>query len=236
MSHSYKNIYNWPSERQRKFFNWVFWDNAFNEEELHRIVQFMDSQNLERGTTIGNKDQKWKIGGLVNPVQKKEKVVKTENTVNENVRKSDVKFIDYQNGQGESDWLFYRLNSIIENLNSQFYNFDLNGYETLQYTVYHHHENGRYDFHMDTIMGQNLPDDMFETRKLSMTFLLNEPSVDFEGGDFQINSGQEKDAETVPLKKGRIIMFPSFMIHRVAPVTKGTRKSIVIWVVGPKFR
>tara|TARA_B100000902_G_scaffold383873_1_gene423296 strand:+ start:1361 stop:2047 length:687 start_codon:yes stop_codon:yes gene_type:complete len=228
MSHSYKNIYNWPSERQRKFFNWVFWDNAFNEEELYRIVQFMDSQDLERGTTIGNKVPK--------EANANNKIITTQNKLNEKVRKSDVKFVDYQNGQGEADWLFYRLNTIIESLNTQFYNFDLNGYETLQYTVYHHHENGRYDFHMDTIMGQNLPDDMFETRKLSMTFLLNEPGVDFEGGDFQINSGQEKDAETVELKKGRIIMFPSFMIHRVAPVTKGTRKSIVIWVVGPKFR
>ena len=228
MSHSYKNIYNWPSERQRKFFNWVFWDNAFNEEELYRIVQFMDSQDLERGTTIGNKVPK--------EANANNKIISTQNKLNEKVRKSDVKFVDYQNGQGEADWLFYRLNTIIESLNTQFYNFDLNGYETLQYTVYHHHENGRYDFHMDTIMGQNLPDDMFETRKLSMTFLLNEPGVDFEGGDFQINSGQEKDAETVELKKGRIIMFPSFMIHRVAPVTKGTRKSIVIWVVGPKFR
>ena len=230
MSHSYKTIYNWPSERQRKFFNWVFWDNAFNEEELDRIIEFMDSQDLERGTTIGNKEVEKAKANANN------KIISTHNIPNEKVRKSDVKFIDYQNGQGEADWLFYRLNTIIENLNTQFYNFDLNGYETLQYTVYHHHENGRYDFHMDTIMGQNLPDDMFETRKLSMTFLLNEPGVDFEGGDFQINSGQEKDAETVELKKGRIIMFPSFMIHRVAPVTKGTRKSIVIWVVGPKFR
>ena len=60
--------------------------------------------------------------------------------------------------------------------------------------------------------------------------------VDFEGGDFQINSGQEKDAESVKMKKGDIIVFPSFMLHRVKPVTKGVRKSIVIWVMGPKFR
>jgi len=38
------------------------------------------------------------------------------------------------------------------------------------------------------------------------------------------------------MKKGDIIVFPSFMVHRVKPVTKGTRKSIVIWVLGPKFR
>ena len=61
-------------------------------------------------------------------------------------------------------------------------------------------------------MGTGMPDDMYETRKLSVTFLLNEPGVDFEGGDFQINSGQEKDAESVKMKKGDIIVFPSFKI------------------------
>ena len=77
---------------------------------------------------------------------------------------------------------------------------------------------------------------MYECRKLSVTFLLNDPKKDFKGGTFQINSGEEKNAESVPMRKGDIIVFPSFLIHRVAPVTKGTRKSIVVWVLGPKFR
>ena len=226
MSHSYRTIYNWPVERQRKFYNWCYWDNAFSDEELKNIITLMDSQELERATTVGAK-----LHSNAN-----NKIVSTQNTPNEKVRKSDVKFINFDNGLSQADWIFFRLNKIIEDINNQFYNFDLNGYESFQYTVYHDHEKGRYDFHMDTIMGNNMPDDMYETRKLSMTFLLNEPGVDFEGGDFQINSGQEKDAETVPLNKGRIIMFPSFMIHRVKPVTKGIRKSIVIWVVGPKFK
>jgi len=226
MSHSYGTIYNWPVERQRKFYNWCYWDKAFSDEELKDIITLMDSQELERATTVGAK-----FNSNAN-----NKIVSTQNTPNEKVRKSDVKFINFDNGMGQADWIFFRLNKVIEDINNQFYNFDLNGYESFQYTVYHDHEKGRYDFHMDTIMGNNIPDDMYETRKLSMTFLLNEPGVDFEGGDFQINSGQEKDAETVPLNKGRIIMFPSFMIHRVKPVTKGIRKSIVIWVVGPKFR
>ena len=232
MSHSYRTIYNWPVERQRKFYNWCYWDKAFSDEELKDIITLMDSQELERATTVGAKlDVDSSKGKNAN-----NKISSIQNRPNEKVRKSDVKFINFDNGMGQADWIFFRLNKIIEDINNQFYNFDLNGYESFQYTVYHDHEKGRYDFHMDTIMGNNIPDDMYETRKLSMTFLLNEPGVDFEGGDFQINSGQEKDAETVPLNKGRIIMFPSFMIHRVKPVTKGIRKSIVIWVVGPKFR
>jgi len=65
---------------------------------------------------------------------------------------------------------------------------------------------------------------------------VNEPGDEYEGGEFQINNSDEKDAETIPTKKGRMILFPSFMIHRVAPVTKGKRKSVVVWVTGPKFK
>jgi PKHD-type hydroxylase len=111
----------------------------------------------------------------------------------------------------------------------------LNGYQNFQYTVYDSREKGKYDYHMDSNIGGNL-NSHNEERKLSLTFLLNEPNVDFRGGEFQVNSGAEKNAETVELPKGRIILFPSFIIHRVKPVTYGTRKSIVVWVVGPKFR
>ena len=163
------------------------------------------------------------------------KIVATQ-APNEAVRKSDVRFWTYDNGQGKADWIFHRLNNVIEGINNQFYNFDINGYESFQYTVYHGKEKGKYDFHQDTIMGKNLPSDMYECRKLSVTFLLNDPKKDFKGGDFQINSGEEKNAESIPMNKGDIIIFPSFLIHRVAPVTKGTRKSIVVWVLGPKFR
>jgi PKHD-type hydroxylase len=71
---------------------------------------------------------------------------------------------------------------------------------------------------------------------LSITLLLNEPGIDFEGGNFEINKGSPTEVDIVDMKKGMLIAFPSFLIHRVAPVTKGTRKSIVIWVQGPKFR
>ena len=219
MSHSYKTIYNNPNERMRKFYTWCYWDGAFNDEELAKMCEYFSKSGVERGTTVGRKD------AANNEVTQ---------MPNEEVRKSNVKFHNY--GDPETIWIFQRLNWVIEQINNQFYNFDLNGYDTFQYTEYDDFEQGRYDFHQDTIMGQNLPDNIIETRKLSITLLLNEPGVDFEGGDFQINSGQEKDAETVELKKGRMIFFPSFAIHRVAPVTKGRRKSVVVWVLGPKFR
>jgi len=129
----------------------------------------------------------------------------------------------------ETAWIFDKTNMVIQSLNEMFYGFELNGYPEFQYTIYEHTEKGRYDWHMDTIVSKN----EYNHRKLSLTLLLND---DFEGGEFQINTGQEKTAITVPVNKGRAIVFPSYMIHRVKPVTKGVRKSLVIWVVGPKFR
>ena len=226
MSHSYRGIYNNPQERQRKFFTYCYWSKAFDEKEMDQLHKQMDEYELDRGSTIQTK-----LEGKSNS-NTKANIISTQKP-NEAVRKSDVAFI---NRDEKTAWIYDRLNYVIDCLNVQFYNFDLNGYDTFQYTVYHDYEKGKYDFHQDTIMGNSLPDDMYETRKLSVTFLLNEPGVDFEGGEFQINSGEEKNAESIQMKKGDIILFPSFMVHRVKPVTKGTRKSIVIWVLGPKFR
>jgi PKHD-type hydroxylase len=66
-----------------------------------------------------------------------------------------------------------------------------------------------------------------------MSMLLNTPGVDFEGGDFSTFLSKEQN---IPLKKGEILIFPSFIVHSVKPVTKGIRKSLVIWVTGPKFK
>ena len=141
-------------------------------------------------------------------------------------RVSNVKFHDRNN---ETAWIFDRINYVIQAGNEQFYNFHLNGYSQFQYTTYD--SEGRYDWHMDIALGDKF-DNYSEPRKLSFTLLLND---DFEGGEFQFNKGKEEDATTVELKKGKIVMFPSFMIHRVTPVTKGIRKSLVVWVMGPKF-
>ena len=72
-------------------------------------------------------------------------------------------------------------------------------------------------------------------RKLSMTLLLNKS---FEGGDFEFASyNKEKcDIASVEMNQGDIVVFPSWMEHRVAPITKGIRYSLVTWFLGPPFR
>ena len=148
----------------------------------------------------------------------------------EDYEKHRVSNVKFHKRNQETAWIFDRLNFVIQAANEQFYNFNLNGYSEFQYTTYD--PNGRYDFHTDLAYGEEYGNNA-ELRKLSLTLLLND---DFEGGEFEVNLGKEENAITVPMHKGRVVLFPSFVLHRVKPVTKGIRKSLVVWVVGPKFR
>jgi PKHD-type hydroxylase len=129
-------------------------------------------------------------------------------------------------------FVFEKFNSVFEYVNSMFYNFDINGYDYFQYAEYDAKESGQYNWHTDLSFGEHSKD-VYTTRKLSMSMLLNTPGVDFEGGDFSTFLSKEQN---IPLKKGEILIFPSFIVHSVKPVTKGIRKSLVIWVTGPKFK
>lgn len=86
--------------------------------------------------------------------------------------------------------------------------------------------NGHYDWHADTLLYGNS-----KQRKLSVGILLNDPT-EFEGGAFDFEGGDED----VLKNRGSIVVFPSHIRHRVAPVTSGVRYSAVGWVVGDLFR
>ena len=98
--------------------------------------------------------------------------------------------------------------------------------ELAQYTEYN--EGGFYDWHTDSdVVGTTEP----PVRKISMTLLLS-PESEFEGGDLEL-MGVGKNAK---LKQGHAIFFASFIRHRVTPVIRGNRKSLVMWFGGPPFR
>ena len=101
--------------------------------------------------------------------------------------------------------------------------------EPAQFTEYP--KGGFYDWHMDLNafgqQGQN------PIRKISMTLLLSDPS-EFTGGDLLFaDTGEHKP---IQLKQGQAIFFASFLRHKVAPVKKGVRKSLVMWFGGPPFK
>jgi len=121
--------------------------------------------------------------------------------------------------------LYKVLQELISKCNEEFYKFKLTEIsEQIQYTVYNSEDQGYYDWHLD--MG---PDKVH--RKLSLVCQLSDPS-EYEGGELQINTG---GIITPEKEKGTVIIFPSYLLHRVTPVTKGTRRSLVLWIEGPAF-
>jgi len=140
------------------------------------------------------------------------------------VRNSDVKFL-FPNSV--TSWVFQRLTMVVNEMNQRFFGFDLNTFEQgLQLTRYSSEDEQHYDWHIDRHMGTG-------QRKLSLTLQLSDPD-DYEGGDLELRFG--KEPITVNKDRGMIALFPSYTMHRVTPVTKGTRYSLVAWVSGPAFK
>ena len=99
--------------------------------------------------------------------------------------------------------------------------------EPAQFTEYP--KRGFYDWHMDLNAFGQAGDNPI--RKISMTCLLSDPS-EFEGGDLVFDD----KGQTIKLQQGQAIFFASFMRHRVEPVKKGIRRSLVMWFGGPPFK
>ena len=112
--------------------------------------------------------------------------------------------------------------------------------ESCQITRYK--KGGFYKFHRDGngdhLSAYNNPNNAFlhgHVRKLSMSVMLND---NFEGGAFEFASYGKEECVITPIEasSGSVIVFPSGMEHRVAPVTKGIRYSLVAWFLGPPFK
>jgi PKHD-type hydroxylase len=140
-----------------------------------------------------------------------------------NYRKSSIKWCPQNE---EWDWVYDKLGSMISEANNNMWKFDLTHMrELIQYTEYYE-GGGQYDWHMDCGIGiQN-------QRKISVTVQLSQPD-EYEGGDLEFNLGNYM---TAPRVQGAAVIFPSFFLHRVTPITKGIRKSFVLWVGGEPYR
>ena len=123
--------------------------------------------------------------------------------------------------------MYKQLELVMKQTNGNHFGFDnMQITEMAQYTEYP--KGGFYDWHTDNDVNcANEP----PVRKISMTCLLS-PEHEFEGGDLQLM----KEDKIAKLKQGHAIFFASFIRHRVAPVTRGNRKSLVMWFGGTPFK
>ena len=131
----------------------------------------------------------------------------------------------------EWQWLYEKLFNMAIEANNVLWHFDLfTALDCIQYTEYYAAEGGHYNWHQDIGPGP------MSKRKISITVQLSD-SDEYEGGDLQIfKGGDPEKADVAPRGKGVVFIFPSYMMHRVTKVTKGTRRSFVLWVGGNHYR
>ena len=186
------------------------WNDLFSTDELKQIIDYCES------------------------VPKIDAIIGTDNRghsqLDQEVRYSKVAWIDRND---QTDWFFHKIQSASNKLNSKFFGFDVEVLRTIQYTVYDD-TNSHYDWHWDSFVGNaldNLEDE--KQRKLTSVLQLDDPD-DYEGGTLELlPCGELKEVER---KKGLMVTFPSFVLHRVTPVKSGTRRTLVAWFTGPDWR
>ena len=143
-------------------------------------------------------------------------------------------------------WIYKEIQPYVHNANANAgWNFQWDYSEACQFTKY---EKGQfYDWHCDSwnrpyVRENSNASDHGKIRKLSVTVSLSDPK-DYKGGELEFDF-RDKDPDKKPnirkcteiLPKGSLVVFPSFVWHRVCPVKKGSRYSLVIWNLGWPFK
>jgi PKHD-type hydroxylase len=208
-----------------EYYYWYF-KSALPKRLCDEIIQYGNSQRTRMALT----------GGATEP----DEVSDVEKKKIENKRKSNVAWLD-------ENWIYKEIQPYVHQANQNAnWNFDWDFSEKAQFTKYG--EGQFYGWHSDSYAkpyegekGDNLKG---KIRKLSMTVSLNDPS-EYEGGNLEFDFRNRTDYEFTKSSKnlcteirpqGSVIVFPSFVWHRVTPVTKGTRYSLVLWSCGPPFK
>jgi len=178
-------------------------------------------------------NQKGTIGGIKEVPKNK----KTQKKLNK-IRNSNVSWFNYF-------WIYKELRPFIWASNQAAgWKYSYDNVEHFQFTIYDSKEKQHYDWHSDSSCKDLNREGLFNNkcRKLSTVVFLNDPS-EYEGGDLEFQTYKpshekgKKIMDTKEIKKqGTIITFPSFDIHRVTPVTKGIRNSLVMWNNGDAFK
>ena len=144
-------------------------------------------------------------------------------TIDTKVRTSHISWIPFK----KMPEMYKTIETLMLKTNNNHFGFDnMQLTEPAQYTEYP--EGGFYDWHIDSdVEGKNEP----PVRKISMTCLLSHES-EFEGGGLELMS----DGKIARPKQGNAIFFASYIRHRVVPISKGVRKSLVMWFGGTPFK
>ncbi|SEO19490.1 PKHD-type hydroxylase [Salinihabitans flavidus] len=147
-------------------------------------------------------------------------------TRNHNLRRADLVWVDDLPGAG---WVMDRLIDIARTANRARFDFDVREFaESPQVARYGAEREGHFDWHSDIGDGP-----LAARRKLTLVVQLARAGS-YDGGDLEVMPG----AHVVVANRevGAATVFPSFVLHRVTPVTRGARQSLTVWAHGPAFR
>jgi PKHD-type hydroxylase len=186
-------------------------DKAFGDQEMDRMDRGLANVRLQQAE-VGPDD---------------------EHGIHHKRRESRVAWIAHEPHNPESSWLYQAIMQRIHQANLALA-IDIWGFaEELQYSVYEA-PNGHYCWHMDS--GISFTEKPRPPRKLSFTIQLSRPD-EYDGGDLELLAFESDGKRmTSPRERGAMIVFPSYLTHRVNYVRRGTRRALVGWVCGPDFK
>lgn len=127
--------------------------------------------------------------------------------------------------------LYRKMEQIVLRLNTEHFRSDLSGLTTLQHAVYRQSEAGYFDWHID--YGRDNSDPGQEPRKITLSLQLSD-EASYDGCDLEVRAAHLIDV--APRQRGALVAFRANALHRVTPITRGIRKSLVAWAAGPEYR
>jgi len=143
--------------------------------------------------------------------------------IDTNTRTSHISWIPFSKMKD----MYKNIDTVMQATNRNHFGFDgMTINEMAQYTEYP--EGGFYEWHVDNDVNMQYEPPV---RKISMTLLLS-PESEFEGGDLELMA----EGKVAKIKQGHAVFFASFIRHRVKPVTRGRRQSLVMWFGGTPFK
>ena len=204
--------------------HYIVFPQAFTKKFCEDVVKYGNMQR-EHTALIGGQT-------TVDKLNKKDR---------NNLRKTRDSNIAWLNDK----WIYKEILPFIEEANKKAnWNFDIDVTENLQFTKYK--LNQHYSWHCDSypepFNRPDIPSEHGKIRKLSATISLSDPSS-YSGGELEFNFNEFNRSKkqnirqcTEILPQGAIVIFPSFVYHRVLPVTKGVRYSLVLWTLGNPYK
>jgi PKHD-type hydroxylase len=147
-------------------------------------------------------------------------------TRDHNLRRADLVWLDEVAGMG---WVMDRMIDLVRKSNAVRFDFDLREFaESPQVAHYNASREGHFAWHADIGDGP-----LARKRKLTIVVQLS-ASGEYDGGNLEVRPSAQ--IETADRAQGSVMIFPSFHLHQVTPVTRGARNSLTVWAHGPVFR